>query len=101
MKINNAFDLFDLVDKNSPQDYKINICKNMRKFRIEKYNQFKSENKGIENPYSVDNISELLGISKVHYKRLENINDKCKHINLDKLIILSIIYEKKLDDFIK
>ena len=101
MEIKKALDLFELVDNNLPRNYKYKICENMRKFRKEKYDKFKQKNKGVENPYSVDNIAELLGISKVHYKRLENVNDKCKHINLDKLIRLSIIYEKSLDDFLK
>lgn len=101
MEIKKTIDLFELVDKNKQQNYATIICKNMRQFRKEKYNEFKSEHKGEENPYNVDNIAELLGISKVHYKRLENPNDKCKHINLDKLITLSIIYGKKLDDFLK
>lgn len=101
MQINNVVDLFDLTEKQQIKDYKPTICMNMRKFRLEKYQEFKARHKDKENPYSVDNISELLGISKVHYKRLENPNDKCKHINLDKLITLSIIYNKTLDDFLK
>ena len=101
MKIYKAFDLFELVGNKMPNSYRETVCKNMYKFRIEKYNEFKHIYKNEENPYSVDNIAELLNISKVHYKRLENVNDKCKYITLDKLIILSIIYDKKLDDFLK
>ncbi len=101
MQVKRAFELFELVEKKTSKDYKPIICLNMRKFRKEKYMEFKAKHKDDENPYSVDNISALLGISKVHYKRLENVNDKCKYINLDKLIILSIIYDKSLDEFLK
>lgn len=101
MKIEKPIDLFELVDEKFPKDYKSTICKNMRKFRLENYKKIKENNKHVENPYSVDNIAELLKTSKVHYKRLENINDKCKYINLEKLIILSIIYQKSLEEFLK
>ena len=51
--------------------------------------------------YSTESVSAYLGISKIHYKRLENENDKCKYITLDNLIKLAYIFDKKLDDFIK
>jgi len=100
-KVKSTYDLYELIEKNKPKNYQKLICKNMKHFRLEKYNNFKKDNKGLDNPYSVDNISEILGISKVHYKRLENENDKSKYINVEKLIILSIIYNKKLDDFLQ
>ena len=84
--------------------YRNVICRNIKKFRLEYYNEYKKQNgnaRGFYNPYSVDNISYLLDMSKVHYKRLESENDINKHISLDKLIILREIYDKSLDDFLE
>ena len=86
------------------KSYRNVICRNIKKFRIEYYNEFKNQNgnaRGIYNPYSVDNISYLLDMSKVHYKRLESETDINKHISLDNLMILKEIYDKSLDDFLK
>lgn len=80
----------------------IRICKNIKKFRLEKYNEFKkSENRSSINPYSTENIAALLDYNHNHYKRFESENDSTKKIPLDKIIKLSIILEKNLEDFIK
>lgn len=100
MEIKSTYNLYELIEQQKPIDYKSIICENMKNFRLKKYNEFKQKNTGVTNPYSTDSISEILGISKVHYKRLENKNDKSKNINVEKLLILSIIYNKKLDDFL-
>lgn len=79
-----------------------NICKNIKKFRIEKYNEFKSlEHRNIINPYSSENISALLDYSHNHYKRFESETDSTKKIPLEKLVKLSIILEKNIEDFFK
>lgn len=78
------------------------ICKNIKIFRLEKYKEFKnSENHNAINPYSSENIAALLDYNHNHYKRFESENDSTKRIPLDKLIKLSIILEKSLDEFIK
>ena len=79
-----------------------NICKNIKKFRIEKYNEFKTyENRNLINPYSTENISALLDYSHNHYKRFESETDSTKKIPLEKLIKLSIILDKNIEDFYK
>ena len=79
-----------------------NICKNIKKFRIEKYNEFISlEHRNMINPYSSENISALLDYSHNHYKRFESETDSTKKIPLEKLVKLSIILEKNIEDFFK
>lgn len=92
-------DLVSVVDKNSIYN---TICKNIKKFRIEKYNEFKKQNSNNTiNPYSSENISALLDYNHNHYKRFESETDSTKQIPLEKIIKLSIILEKNIDDFIK
>lgn len=98
--INKVMDLYTLVDIDKDEINRT-ICKNMRESRTVNYEKFKLKHPHEENPYSVDNIASVLNISKVHYKRLENYNDKSKNITLYRLIMLSKIYNKKLDDFLK
>ena len=78
------------------------ICSNIKKFRLEKYHDFKSKkiNSSI-NPYSSENIAALLDYNHNHYKRFESENDSTKKIPLEKLVKLSIILDKNLDDLIK
>ncbi len=104
MEIKQIYQIYELLDKLDSYEIRIKICRNIKKFRLELYNQYKTVNKGVEgseNPYSTENISAYLGISKIHYKRLENENDKCKYITLDNLIKISYIFNKKLDDFLR
>ena len=78
------------------------ICKNIKKYRLEKCNEFKqNKNNGTLNPYTTENIAALLDYNHNHYKRFESENDSTKKIPLEKIIKLSIILEKSLDDFIK
>ena len=80
----------------------IKICRNIKKYRLEKYNEFKITKKNNSiNPYSTENIAALLDYNHNHYKRFESENDSTKKIPLQKLVKLSIILEKQLDDFIK
>ena len=77
------------------------ICRNVKKYRIEKYNEFKNTNSHFSlNPYSTENIAALLDYNHNHYKRFESEKDSTKQIPLDKLVMLAIILEKKLDDFL-
>ena len=80
----------------------VKICKNIKIFRLEKYKEFKkSNNYSRINPYSTENIAALLDYNHNHYKRFESENDSTKKIPLDKLIKLSIISDKNLEDFLK
>ena len=104
METKQIYQIYELLEKLDSYEIRNKICRNIKKYRLELYNKYKSVNKGVEgseNPYSTENISAYLGISKIHYKRLENENDKCKYITLDNLIKISYILNKKLDDFLK
>ena len=91
-----------LVSKVDKDEIYITICKNIKKFRLQRYNEFKKQNsKNTINPFSSENISALLDYNHNHYKRFESENDSTKMIPLEKIIKLSIILDKKFDDFIK
>lgn len=91
-----------LVSEVKKDEIYINICKNMKKFRLEKYNEFKLNHNSKElNPYSSQNIAELLDCSFNYYKRYESETDPTKKIPLIKLIKLSIILDKPIEDFYK
>lgn len=79
-----------------------NICKNIKKFRLQRYNEFKKGNySSTINPFSTENIAELLEYNHTHYKRFESENDNTKIIPFDKLVKLSIILDVKLEDFLE
>ena len=61
----------------------------------------KNNNSNIINPFSTEKIAELLDYNHNHYKRFESENDSTKKIPLEKIVKLSIILDKKIDDFIK
>lgn len=91
--------LVSAIDKNKIYD---TICKNIKKFRVEKYNEFKTTNfTNTINPYSSENVAALLDYNHNHYKRFESETDSTKQIPLDKIIKMSIILEKNVDDFLK
>lgn len=86
----------------SEDEFYFNICQNLKKFRLEKYNEFKSSDHGHDlNPYSSENMSALLGYSHTHYKRFESANDSTKKIPLSKLAKIAVILDRPIDDFIK
>ena len=84
----------------------VNICKNIKRIRKEKYNEFKKLvkdnkiNKSI-NPYTTESIAELLDYNHTHYKRFESENDKTKMIPLDKIIKLALILDVDINEIIK
>ncbi len=80
----------------------ITICMNIKKFRLQRYNEFKNKNlQNTINPFSSENIAALLDYNHNHYKRFESETDSTKMIPLEKLVKLSIILDKSIDDFIK
>lgn len=90
-----------LYNINNDETFKI-ICRNIKKFRLEKYQEYKkSKTNSKINPYSTENIAALLDYNHNHYKRFESENDSTKRIPLDKLYRLSIILDKNLSDFVK
>lgn len=94
--------LQDMVSTINKEELYSTICKNIKKFRLQRYNEFKKqESKNTINPFSSENISALLDYNHNHYKRFESENDSTKIIPLEKIVKLSIILDKSLDDFIK
>ena len=79
----------------------VRICKNVKKFRLERYNEFKLNNNNSVNPFTTEKIAELLDYNHNHYKRLESENDSTKRIPLEKIYKLSIILDKSIDEFFK
>ena len=104
MEIKQAYQIYESLEGFDQKQIRKIICNNLKKYRLELYNRYKERYNGAEgnsNPYSTINRASYLGISQVHYKRLENENDKSKYIGIDNLIKLSIVFNKKLDDFLK
>ena len=78
------------------------LCKNIKKYRLERYKQFKKHEKNSTlNPYSTENISALLDYNHNHYKRFESENDSTKQMPLDKILKLSIILNVSIDELLK
>lgn len=95
-------ELQEETSKINLDDLYTKICKNIKKYRLEKYNEFKAMNSQTTiNPYSTENVSALLDYNHNHYKRFESETDSTKRIPLDKLAKLSIILEKTIDDLLK
>ena len=102
MTRNDLETLYESISKINNDELYTVICHNIKKFRLEKYYEFKTKkNNSTINPYSSEKIAELLDYNYNHYKRFESENDSTKRIPLIKLVKLSIILEKSLDDFIK
>ncbi len=101
MQIKKAYQMEEIVDFVKNNNYSKILATNLKKFRLEHYKEYASVIGKTDNPYSLDNISSLLDITRRHYTRLENPNYTTKNITMEKLIILSKIYEIPLDDFFK
>lgn len=94
--------LQDSVSKINKEELYTTICRNIKKYRLQRYNEFKNQNsQNTINPFSSENIAALLDYNHNHYKRFESETDSTKMIPLDKLVKLSIILDKSLEDFIK
>lgn len=103
MEVKQIYEIYEQLEKITNIDIKKRICKNMKKYRLELYNEYKKQYNGrrkYDNPYSTINISEYLEISDIYYRRLESENDEHKFITMDRLIKLSIILNKSLEDFL-
>lgn len=73
--------------KNYNKDFKKVICKNIKRFRKEK-------------EIRLMDLAEMLGVSPEYLKRIESPNDDKKTCSLTLLYKLSLVFEKKLDDFL-
>lgn len=101
MQIKQAYQMEEIAETVKNSNHSKTLAANLKKLRLEHYKQYQKLNSKIDNPYSLDNISSLLGISRRHYSRLENPNYTTKNITLEKLIILSKIYEVSIDDLVR
>ena len=102
-KLKQIYQIYEEVDNLNVKEKRKTICKNIKRIRKDLYNNYKELYHGVEgiqNPYSTENVSSYLGISMVHYKRLENEKDTCKNITLDNLIKLSLIFDTNLQEFL-
>ena len=102
MEIKQIYEIYEELEKINKIDFKRRICKNMKKYRLELYNEYKKQynRRKYDNPYSSINISEYLEINDIYYRRLESENDEHKFITIDRLIKLSLILNKTLEDFL-
>ena len=69
-------------------EYKKIICKNIKKYRKEKR-------------IRLMDLSEMLDVTPDYLKRLESPSDERKTCSLTLLYKLSLILDKKIDDFFK
>lgn len=69
------------------KDYMPIIYKNIKKFRI-------------ESGLSIIEVADILDMSYDYIRRIESNNDKVKTCSLKLLIKFSILYNKKLGDFL-
>lgn len=74
--------------KNYNKDFKKIICKNIKKFRKEK-------------DVRLMDLAEMLEVSPEYLKRIESPNDEKKTCSLTLVYKLSLIFDKKIDDFLK
>ncbi len=98
MKLLNTEEMKNIANRVIDKNMLRVLASNMKKYRLKFYNEYKKKGKG-ENPYSTENIADILGISRRHYTRLENANCISKNISIEKLLILKEIYDISLDDF--
>ena len=74
--------------ENYDKDFKSIICKNIKRFRK-------------ESGMSILKVSELVDVTPEYFKRIESPNDQNKTCSLNMLYKLSLIFDKKLDDFLQ
>ncbi len=76
------------LEKQLSKNYMPIIYKNIKKFR-----------KASE--YELKDVAEILDMSYDYLRRIESQNDDVKTCSLKLLIKFSILYNKKIDDFLK
>ena len=100
MKLLESYQMVEIAEKIKEKEMLKVLAKNLKKYRLSLYEQYKKLDKKTDNPYSSENIATLLDISRRHYKRLENPNYITKNISIEKILILSEVYNIPLEDFI-
>jgi len=100
MKLDTYKNLKNKMDDFVLSDYQVTICRNMKKFRKELYEEFKIKYPNTKNPYTTLGISELLGISHEYYKRIESY-DKNKPISIKLFLKMVVLLDKNISEFLK
>ena len=68
MAINSFETLQNKLSRVNVDEMYATICSNIKKYRLEKYNEFKSKNsQSTINPYSTENVAALLDYNHNHY----------------------------------
>ncbi len=89
------------VSKVNVLDLDIVVRKNIKKYRKEKYQEFKRKNPySTFNPFSCVNFADLLGYSEGYYRRLEGAWDKHITISMRTVVLASVIMDRKIGDFV-
>lgn len=101
MKLLESYQMVEIAEKIKEKEMLKVLANNLKKYRLLLYEQYKKLDKKTDNPYSSENIATLLDISRRHYKRLENPNYITKNISIEKILILSEVYNIPLEDFFK
>lgn len=101
MELLESYQMVEIAEKIKDRKILKILANNLKKYRLSLYEQYKQQNRKVDNPYSSENIASLLDISRRHYKRLENPNYITKNISIEKLFILSEVYKIPLEDFFK
>lgn len=76
------------LEKQLSKNYMPIIYKNIKKFRK-------------ASGYELKDVAEILDMSYDYLRRIESQNDDVKTCSLKLLIKFSILYNKKIDDFLK
>ncbi len=102
MEIYSYQELQDKLDNFDSEELYKRICRNIKIMRKQRYEEFKAKyHSNAINPYTTENIADLLNYNHNHYKRFESENDSTKRIPLEKLFKLSIIFDTTIDEIIK
>ena len=101
MELLESYQMVEIAEKIKEKEMLKVLANNLKKYRLLLYEQYKKLDKKTDNPYSSENIATLLDISRRHYKRLENPNYITKNISIEKILILSEVYNIPLEDFFK
>lgn len=101
INIKEAYQMEEIADIIRNSNYEKSLAANLKSIRLIHYQEYKKMKKGVNNPYSLENIALLLNISKRHYTRLENPKYTSKNINLKNLLILAKIYNIPIEFFLE
>lgn len=101
MKLMEFYEMQEIAEEYKTSNYNLTVSKRVKQLRLSHFEEYKKIKGGLDNPYSMDNISYLLGITPRHYKKLESLTDDKNSFNDDKLLILSKIFNIHMEEFYK